>query len=111
VCEERSCEPLHSIYGDRAPRSVKAAPHFCPANRSTAHRIENTDRKTRHFKSINIGLLIYYKRNAQRLLIVFIFSITGDGEMGNALPLSPSTASGDGSWATHFPSHQPIIKH
>jgi len=62
VCEERACGPLHSIYGVLAPRSVKADPRFYrPANRSIAHQIANTDRKTSHFKYFNIGLLIYYK--------------------------------------------------
>lgn len=88
MCEERSCEPPHSIYGDLAPRSVKADPSFhCPANRLTAHQFANTDRKTGHFRYFNIGLLIYYKRNAQRFLIVFTSTTAGSGSWGNAFPI------------------------
>src|SRR5260370_28481297 len=70
VCEERSCGPLHSIYGVLAPRSVKADPRFyCPATGSIAHQIANADRKTGPFTYFNFGILIHCKRNAQRFLI------------------------------------------
>lgn len=88
MCEERSCEPPHSIYGDLAPRSVKADPSFhCPANRSTTHRAANSDRKAGHFRYCNIGLLIYYKRNAQRFLIVFTSTTSSSDYWDNMLPI------------------------
>src|SRR5471030_2132099 len=86
VCEERPCGPLHSIYGVLAPRSVKADPRSCcPANGSIAHQIANPDRKTGHFRYFNIGLLIFYKRTAQRFLI-FLTSTTFLDGPDNASP-------------------------
>src|SRR5471032_213799 len=87
VCEERSCGPLHSIYGVLAPRSVKADPRFHhPATWSIAHQIANADRKTGHFRYFNIGLLIYCKRNAQRFLIFLPSTTFFLDEPGNAFP-------------------------
>ena len=95
VCEERSCGPLHSIYGVLAPRSVKADPRsYCPANGSIAHQLQiQTGRRDASYTSISDYLFITNEIRSAFLFFSLPLLCVMDGQRPSIRPTLHHTIS------------------